>query len=212
MRLIAIAGFAGALGCLAQAQLVTVPAGSKISLKLTSALSTRTSRPGDAVRAETAFPVAVGGNVAIPTGTYVEGAIDKVRRSGRKAGFDVHFARLIFANGYTVPLTGSSTVPGAPASGVAAGPAPPDAAPAGMASHLQAEPGLTPPPSVGPSKGLIIGIGATAAATAIVTAVLLGRRGGGLYLDAGSALEMVLTSPLPLDAAKLSAGAAGATP
>lgn len=204
MRLLIIIGLS-AWGCLAQEHLITVPAGTKIPLTLTSALGTETARPGDPVRAETTFPLAVGANVAIPTGSYAEGVIDKVKKRGRNAGFDVNFTRLIFANGYTVSLAGSSTVPGAARPASPAGPAPAAAPAPGMASHLQATPGLTPLPSVGPNKGLIIGLVASGVAAAVITGVAFGRRGGGVYLDVGSALEMVLASPLPLDAAKLPA-------
>jgi hypothetical protein len=202
MRLLIMVGLS-AWGCLAQAQLITIPAGTKIPLTLTSALGTRTARVGDPVRAETTFPVAIGGEVAIPNGTFVEGAIDQVRRRGRNAGFDMHFTRLIFANGYTPSFAGSSTVPGGAG---AASPGPPAAPAPGMASNLQASQGLTPPAPVGPNKGLIIGLAAGGAATAIITAVVFGRRGGGVYLDVGSALEMVLANPLLLDKAKLAPG------
>ena len=211
MRLLAITGLT--LACFAQAQMITVPQGTKIPLRLTTPLNSTASRVGDRVRAETAFPVAVDTKVAIPAGAYVEGVIDKVTKRGAHAGFDFRFTRLIFSNGYTVPLSGSST------STLTADlelPESPDAAGGGMASSLQSScplppclpppPTLTQPPMPGSKTGLFIGIAVATAAIAIVGAVVLSRRGGGLYLDAGSSLEMVLGSPLPLDAAKLPAG------
>jgi len=210
MRLLAITGLA--LACLAQAQTITVPEGTKIPLRLTSPLNTRTARVGDAVRAETAFPVAVDTKVAIPAGAYVEGAIDKVTKSGAHAGFDMHFTRLIFANGYTVPISGSST------STLTADldlPESPDAIGGGMASLqsscplppcLPTTPTLTQPSTPGSKTGLFVGIAVATAAIAIIGAVAFRSHGGGMYLDAGSSLEMVLASPLPLDAAKLPAG------
>jgi hypothetical protein len=201
MRLLAIAALS-ATACLAQAPFVTVPAGTKIPLSLASPLSTKTARVGDAVRAQTAFPVAVGANVAIPTGTYVEGVIDKVRQRGHNAGFDVHFTRMLFANGYTVPLSGSTTAP------LVAGldvPELPDATAPGMAEGFQPSlaPTLTQPSLPGPKIGLFVGIAAAGTAL-MVAAILFGRHsGGGLYLDAGFALEMVLSMPLPLEPSKL---------
>jgi hypothetical protein len=43
-------------------------------------------------------------------------------------------------------------------------------------------------------------------------AVILGRRGGDLYLRAGWRFEMVLTDPLSLDAEKVAAAVANPTP
>lgn len=72
------------------------------------------SSAGGTVRAETAFPVAVGARMAIPTGTCVDGALARVKRHG----FEIHLKRLVFANGYAVPL------PAATAQITACGPAP----------------------------------------------------------------------------------------
>jgi hypothetical protein len=193
--------------------MITVPDGTKIPLRLTSPLNSRAAQVGDPVRAETAFPVAVGTQVAIPAGAYVEGTIGKVTKSGAHAGFDFRFTRLIFSNGYTVPISGSST------STLTADlelPESPGAIGGGMASSLQsscplppcmpATPTLTQPPMPGSKTGLVIGIGVAITALAIIGAVVFSRRGGGMYLDAGSSLEMVLASAIPLDAAKLPAG------
>jgi hypothetical protein len=68
MRSLALAGLLIIGACLAQ-PVLTVPAGTRVALKLISPLSTSISRAGDTVRAETAFPVAVGARVPIPTGT-----------------------------------------------------------------------------------------------------------------------------------------------
>jgi hypothetical protein len=156
--------------------------------------------------------VAVSGHVAIPVGTSVEGAVDQVTRHGRHAGFEMHFTRIIFDNGYTVPLSASST---AVLTASLSDPGLPHGTPSGTANSLQAfpvlpqqSPTLTAPSTPGPDKGLIIGLGAAGVATAVVAAVVFGHRGGGLYLDVGSPLDMVLAGPLSLDAAKLPAVAA----
>lgn len=210
MRLLAITGLAGALACLAPAQTITVPEGIKIPLRLTTPLNSMMSRAGDPVRAETAFPVAVGTRVAIPAGAYVEGAIDKVTKRGAHAGFEMRFTRLIFGNGYTVPISGSST------STLTASLELPESTDGigGMALQsscplppcLPQTPTLTPPPKPESKAGLFIGIAVATAAIAIIGAVAFSRHGGGMYLDAGSSIEMVLASPLPLDAARLPAG------
>jgi hypothetical protein len=112
-----------------------------------------------------------------------------------------------------VPISGSST------STLTADldlPDVPDAAGGGMASGLQsscplppclpATPTLTQPSMPGSKTGLFVGIAVATAAVAIIGAVVFRGHGGGMYLDAGSSLEMVLASALPLDAAKLPTG------
>jgi hypothetical protein len=104
MRMLAFTLLLTALGCLAQqpappaagSAAITVPAGTKIPLRLTSPLGTKTAQAGDAVHAEAAFPVTAGNTVAIPPGTYVEGVIDEVTPRGRHAGFAMHFTRMVF--------------------------------------------------------------------------------------------------------------------
>lgn len=84
---------------------ITLPAQTKINLAMTSPVWAKSAAPGDAIYAQTVFPVALDGTMAIPPGTYVEGRIDGLKRpslfSGR-AEFQVHATKLIFANGYTV--------------------------------------------------------------------------------------------------------------
>jgi hypothetical protein len=64
----------------------------------------------------------------------------------------------------------------------------------------------------GPSKGLIIGLGAGGAVAAAVVTVILARRGGDLYLKAGWRFEMALANPIALDAAKVAAAVANPAP
>lgn len=116
MRLLAFTTLLTALGCLAQqstppaarSPAVTLPAGTKVPLRLTSPLGTKTARPGDAVHADAAFPVTASNTVAIPPGTYLEGVIDQVTRRGSHAGFTMHFTHMVFTNGYTVALSAAT--------------------------------------------------------------------------------------------------------
>jgi len=104
-------------GCLAQdpappgqpaaAQTLTIPAGTRIELGLTSPVRTKFAQPGESVYAETTFPVAVNGLMAIPPGTYVKGAIDILFRAGPRsdhAEFRMSFVEIVFASGYTAAL------------------------------------------------------------------------------------------------------------
>ena len=106
-----------------KAATIAVPAGTTVSLTLTHAIMAKTAKVGDDVYAESAFPVAVNGQMAIPPGTYVQGQIDTLARPGifsPHAQFQIHFTKLIFANGYTV------YIPSLPAAAPGASPAPPD--------------------------------------------------------------------------------------
>lgn len=108
MRLLLVAGVFTACGCLAQEpRTLTIPAGTRIVLGLTSPVWAKSSQPGETVYAETTFPVAVNGAMAIPPGTYAKGTIDIVFRPGLRSGraeFRMSFAQIVFANGYTAAL------------------------------------------------------------------------------------------------------------
>src|SRR5947209_17230294 len=99
------------------AKVVTVPAGQKLLMQLKSGINTKTAKAGDGVYLETSFPVSIDNTMAIPAGTYVQGVIDNVKRSGRikgRAEVLFHFTTLIFPSGYTVSVPGSvNDVPGA---------------------------------------------------------------------------------------------------
>jgi hypothetical protein len=86
---------------------ITLPVGTKVTLALTSPIWAKTAKPGDAVYAETAFPVVNLNSMAIPIGTYVLGEIDAVTKPSRRdarALFQMHFSKIIFSNGYTLEL------------------------------------------------------------------------------------------------------------
>ena len=229
MRLLAFTVQLTVLGCPAKetapppagSAAITVPAGTKVALRLTSPLGTKTARVGDAVHAEAAFPVTAANSVAIPAGTYLEGVIDQVTRRGRHAGFTMHFTNMVFTTGYTVALSAATADTRAgllPISGdPSAAPVNPDAMSGAMAGGMAlqsapAPPTLSQPPMPGPSKGLIIGLGAGGAVAAAVVTVILARRGGDLYLKAGWRFEMALANPIALDAAKVAAAVANPAP
>jgi hypothetical protein len=99
---------------------VTLSAGTKVELLVTRPVRTLTAKAGDVIYAQTSFPVVLGTGIAIPAGTYVEGSIESVTRPTRRtnrAEIDVLFTKIIFANGYVVPLPGdpdiTGTTPGA---------------------------------------------------------------------------------------------------
>ena len=88
---------------------ITLPAGTKVELLVTRPVRTLTAKAGDVIYAQTSFPVALGAGIAIPAGTYVEGTIESVTRPTRRtnhAEIQVLFTKIIFANGYVLPLPG----------------------------------------------------------------------------------------------------------
>jgi hypothetical protein len=217
MRLFAITVILTAWGFPAVAQTalasgapeITIPAGTKVALRLTRPLDSLTAQPGDTVHAKVAFPVAVGDTVAIPPETYVDGTIDKVTRRGRHAGFRFHFAQIIFTTGYTVAVPGAADTRAAlrridaPAAADVVSTSP-------MASSLTGSqtPSLSQPSFGGPNMGAIIGLSVGTAVAGTVAIVALAHRGTGLRLDVGSTVDMTLESAISLDAGKVAAAVA----
>jgi len=157
---------------------IVIPAGTTVSLALTEPILAKSAKAGDSVYAETAFPVAVNNQMAIPPGTYVQGQIDTLTRPGwfsPHAQFQIHFTKIIFANGYTVELVGPRNVNAA--------------AEASSAAPLSG----TPPP---PPSDVI---------AAVATPYVLVSSANGVLLDNGAQIEMVLQIPLRLNAAKVAA-------
>lgn len=183
---------------------VTIPAGTKVPVALKHAISTKSAREGDAVYAETTFPVVDNGRILIPAGTYVQGKISEVKRAGRvkgRAEVLMHFTTLIYPSGYTVVLPGSvENVPGAEKTSMK-----------GNEGTIRAD----------SQKGEKIGtVASTAGTGAVVGGLSRGGKGaligagigGGVgsviamltrnnevKLDAGTTLEMVIQREVPLE-------------
>jgi hypothetical protein len=93
-----------------------VPAGTRIPLQLRQPVSTKNAQVGDPIYAQTAFPIVIGGVMAIPAGTWVQGVVDRVKRAGRIKGtaeLQFHLTTLIFPSGYTLDMKAAiDRVPG----------------------------------------------------------------------------------------------------
>jgi len=206
----------------APAGTIVVPQGTEIYLTLVSTIRSKSTRAGDDVRAQVAFPVTVGTNVAIPAGTYVQGtviAVDAKSARGGSSGVQIHFTTLLFSNGYTVALDAENQ---AQRNALPAKDTPPEdeiawaghGAPylgegfQGAGQQTPPLPPLPPLPRVGPSPGVVIGIslGGSAVLAGVMFA-LAHHRGGADYIlhDSGWQFEMTLRSPLALDAARVAA-------
>lgn len=89
----------------APAQLV-IPAGTAIPLTMVTEIHRKAMANGGPVRAQVMFPVTVGGRIAIPVGTFVDGTMDAPKKTNPSKLYPlIHFTHLTFANGYTAPLT-----------------------------------------------------------------------------------------------------------
>jgi hypothetical protein len=65
---------------------VTIPAGSSMTVRTSSALSSETSKSGDRFSATLAAPVSVGGRVVVPSGTPVTGQVVEAKSRGKLKG------------------------------------------------------------------------------------------------------------------------------
>ena len=94
----------------ANADEIVIPAGTKLPISLTNAISTKSNRQGDPVYAQTTFPVVLNDRIVVPAGTYVQGRIMQIKPAPRfkgRAEVMMHFTTLIYPSGYTVMLPGS---------------------------------------------------------------------------------------------------------
>ena len=188
---------------------VTIPVGTVVPLTLVNQIKNKSSKPGDSIRAVVAFPVTVGAQIAIPAGTYVEGtllpAAPKVKHQP-DPGVQIHFTRLVFANGYSAsldatqsaallgPSGASSPQWGAMALPAAFGNFDPVSIFSSIGFHMPSFAGpwrnwlmsaqavppstLPPLPHVGPSTGAIIGISVGAPLAFIILGIIFHHRSG----------------------------------
>jgi hypothetical protein len=63
-----------------------VPQGTHVLLRMVNSINTRTAAEGDQVYLQTASPIAMGGQIVIPSGSYVQGVITHAKRSGKVVG------------------------------------------------------------------------------------------------------------------------------
>jgi type IV secretion system protein VirB10 len=180
---------------------------------LKHAISTKGSREGDAVYAETTFPVVVNDRVVIPPGTYVQGRITHIQRAGRvkgRAEVLMHFTTLIYPSGYTVVMPGAlQNAPGVDKADVKDGEGTvredgQTGEKVGKAAQAGLE-GATGGAIIGglsSGSGTGAGIGAGVGGAAGVVIAMLSR-GNDVKMDVGTSIEMVIQRDVPLDSARL---------
>jgi type IV secretion system protein VirB10 len=188
---------------------ITVPSGTQIPLVLKQAISTKNAKPGDAVYAETSFPITLNDKVVIPAGTYVQGRISEVRRAGRvkgRAELLMHFTTLVYPSGYTALLPGAvENMPGAEKQSVNGeeGKIKQDSDKMKDVSTVAQTAGtgaMIGGLATQSGKGVAVG-GLAGAAAGLGYAML--TRGADVMLPVGTSVQMVLQRPLVLEEAKV---------
>jgi len=192
---------------------LVIPSGTKVPIVLKHAISTKGSREGDAVYAETTFPVVLNDRVVIPPGTYVQGRITHIQRAGRvkgRAEVLMHFTTLIYPSGYTVVMPGAlQNAPGVDKADVKddEGTVREDGQTGekvGKAAQAGLE-GATGGAIIGglsSGSGTGAGIGAGVGGAAGVVIAMLSR-GNDVKMDVGTSIEMVIQRDVPLDSTRL---------
>ena len=188
---------------------VTVPAGTQIPLRLAQGISTKSAKVGDAVYAQTVFPVAANDRIVIPAGTYVQGRISEIKRPGRvkgRAEFLMHFTTMIFHSGYTVMLPGGvENVPGSDQQRIKdkEGTIQQDGTKGKDAGTVAKTAGEGAVVGAVVDRGIRgAGIGGGAGAAVGLASVLL-TRGPDVTLHAGTSVLIVLERPLSLDGSRI---------
>jgi type IV secretion system protein VirB10 len=186
-----------------------IPAGTKVALALKQAISTKTAKEGDAVYAQTNFPVVIDERILIPAGTYVQGKISHIQRGGHvkgRAELLIHFTSLIYPSGYTVMLPGAvENLPGAEHATTrgSEGKIQQDSDTGKKAETVAKTAGTGAAIGglgTGTWKGAGIGGGIGAGVGA---AIGLLSRGGDVRLEPGTSVEMVIQRDVPVDATRL---------
>lgn len=99
-----------------QPDLLPIPAGTHLLMKLISPLHTTSATAGSGVYLETAFPVVANDRVVIPERTRVLGTVVNERRPGRvkgRAQMQLRFTQLILPDNHELPIVGElQSLPG----------------------------------------------------------------------------------------------------
>ena len=85
---------------------VTVPAGTRVSVRMIDGVDSRQNHPGDRFQASLQEPLTVDGNVVVPKGTDVYGRLAESKESGKFSGKSQLQLELtgIVVNGQTLPV------------------------------------------------------------------------------------------------------------
>lgn len=93
---------------------VTIPSGTRFTVRMDSGIESGTTRQGDAVRATVTTPVLVSNRMVIPSGTTLSGTVLEVTASkawGTSSGVTIELNRLTSTTGASVNVDGELTTP-----------------------------------------------------------------------------------------------------
>lgn len=195
---------------------VTIAAGTRLALVLTSPIMSKSVHRGDLVYAQMTAPVPVGNSVAIPAGTFVQGKVDKLTRNGSRAEMLLQSVSVMFPDGYVANVAGPLNIE------TDEGTAWKVATKGGIIGAIAA-------PAVGAAAGALIGHAANGSSGTTLngmtfnpdrlqsTAIgsMAGLGAGGIlgffflahsrqfFVDVGSPMELTLPQPLTLAQAQL---------
>ena len=88
---------------------VTVPAETEVSIQMLSGIHTQVNHPNDLVTARLLQNVYVNGQVALPSGSILDGRITMIRKSGhvhRPAELRLRFDEIVLPDGQAQPMAG----------------------------------------------------------------------------------------------------------
>lgn len=159
---------------------VTIPAGTKLGVRLNTSVASNASRVEDPVEATLISPVTIGDSVVVPTGSVLKGYVSSARRSGKvkgRASLGLRFGTLT-ARGESYPIA-------AQISRVAPATKAQDAAKIGIPAAGGAGIGALVGGKTGAGIGALVGGGAG-------TAVVLSTRGKEVSLPHGSVMSLRL--------------------
>ena len=166
---------------------VAAPAGTELSLELTTALSTETAQAEDPVTARLRRPVVVGGVTVFPAGAAFHGNVTEVERAGRvrgRAHIAFRFTEVAIDEQRDPVRTNSVSFEGEATKSE-------DATKIGVGAGIGAVIGGIVGGGSGAAKGAAIG-------GAAGTGAVLATRGKDVVLPAGSDLNATLASPFEI--------------
>ena len=192
---------------------ITVPAQTQFALVLTHPIDSKSMHRGDDIYAQTTAPVAVGDQVVIPAGTFVQGQIDKLSRKGSRSEIALQSFSVLFPNGYVANVKGPENIESDegtawnnPSGGAKAGAFIAPMAGAGIGAAIGSAAHTTQSSTLGGTtitssspKGVAIGSVAGLAAGAVAMVVLL-THSHSFYVQLGSPMTMTLQQPMTLAA------------
>jgi type IV secretion system protein VirB10 len=184
-----------------------IPAGTHILLTLSSPVSSKSSKDGDHVYLQTAVPVAQGGRIVIPRGSYVQGSVNKSKAAGRgsnKGELYIRFDSLTLPNGVSRDFHARVT-----SADTAKGTVDPDEGKISGTGRNTDGGKVARDVGIGSMGGVLVGgaaghpiTGLGVGAAAGLGAVLLGKNQD-VILPRGTSVEMVLDRDLYYTAAEL---------